>query len=118
MTAVEKAIAEFHARQAAHDDEAIYLAANQAFRNNAAAANLGKLNDAVRLAEGCDTPTRDKSNFSSRVSTAGSFVTVSYTRTCTRGPIIEQFLMRLVGHDGPQLEGYNLSGEAKLAPQT
>ena len=114
MTAVESSVAEFHARQKAGDDRAIYAATSQKFKTVAALDDLSRLNDAVRMAEGCSQPARDKMNFSSRISTEGSFVTVSYTRTCARGPIVEQFHMRMT--DGQaELEGYNVSGEAILA---
>lgn len=118
MAAVEKAIAEFHARQAAGDDVEIYRAGSRDFKTSTTVAQLARLNDAVRIAEGCSPPQRDKFNISTSVSTAGSFVTVLYVRTCARGQIAEQFLMRL-GSDGPELEGYHIGGEAILAsPQT
>ena len=68
----------------------------------------------LQAAEGCSPPQRDKANMSTRVSTSGSFVTVLYVRTCARGTIAEQFLMRL-GGDGPEVEGYHISGEPILA---
>lgn len=115
MTAVENAVAEFHTRQKAGDDRAIYAATSQQFKTVAALDDLTRLNDAVRMAEGCSQPARNKMNFSSRISTEGSFVTVSYERTCARGPIVEQFHMRMSdGH--AKLEGYNASGSAILAP--
>lgn len=114
MTAVENAVAEFHTRQEAGDDAAIYAATSQQFKTAAALDDLTRLNVAVRMADGCSEPARDKMNVSSRISTEGSFVTVSYTRTCARGPIVEQFHMRMSdGH--AELEGYNVSGEAILA---
>jgi hypothetical protein len=115
LAAVESAIAKFHKQQAAGHDVDIYRAASREFKGATTVAGLAQLNDAVRMAEGCTPPTRDKLNYSSRVSTSGSFVTLSYVRTCTRGPIVEQFLMRL-GEGGPELEGYHLGGEAILAP--
>jgi hypothetical protein len=118
MTAVEKAIAEFHARQAAGEDVEIYRAGSEDFKTSTTVAQLAQLNDAVRMAEGCSPPQRDKVNISTRVSTSGSFVTVLYVRTCAQGQIAEQFLMRL-GSDGPEIEGYHIGGEAILAsPKT
>ena len=114
MTAVESAIAEFHARQAARDDQAIYANAGQEFRNAATLAQLSQLNDAVRMAEGCSPPARDKLNFSSRVSTSGTFITVAYVRTCTEGTLTEQFVMRMEGGH-PQIEGFHISGNPILA---
>jgi|GEM_PF-2508920 outer membrane murein-binding lipoprotein Lpp len=114
MSAVESTIAEFHARQAAGDDMAIYRAGSMAFKTSTTVAQLSSLNDAIRAAEGCGPPERDRANVSTRVSTSGSFVTVLYVRTCARGTIAEQFLMRL-GGDGPEVEGYHISGEPILA---
>lgn len=111
MSAVEQAASAFHRRQAAGEHQANYDAADQSFRAALPAADFARINEAIRAAEGCSEPVRDPMNYRSSATTSGNFVMVVYNRTCTGGPLVEQFTFKIVG-GAPKLSGYYVSGMA------
>lgn len=111
MSAIETAVATFHERQAAGDHQANYEAADQTFRDALPEQDFARIGDAIRNAPGCSAPARDPMNYRSSATTGGNFVMVVYNRTCTGGPLVEQFTFKIVGGE-PRLSGYYVSGMA------
>ncbi|WP_395646539.1 hypothetical protein [Terricaulis sp.] len=117
MSAIERAAASFHQHQAAGEHRANYDAADATFRAALPAADFERINEAIRNAEGCSDPVRDPMNYRSSATTSGNFVMVVYNRTCTGGPLVEQFTFKIVG-GVPRLSGYYVSGMALFPSAT
>jgi hypothetical protein len=108
--AIEGAVSRFHDQQAAKSDAETYRESDAIFRNATSLENFTRLNEAVRRAAvECQTPARNPSGWNVNQSTSGHFITVSYQRTCTSGPLTETFTFRM-GGQAPKLVGYNISG--------
>ncbi|MEZ6023084.1 MAG: hypothetical protein R3C16_06665 [Hyphomonadaceae bacterium] len=114
LSMVEAAAAQFHQRQAAGDDRAIYDNADPAFRSAAEFAVLERVNGAVRNAQGCGAPSRDPASWTSTVNTSGHFITVVYGRQCAEGAITETMVFR-VSEGGAALLNYNANGIPLMA---
>jgi hypothetical protein len=119
MSSIEGAVSRFHGQQAAKSDAEAYRETDDLFRDTTSLENFTRLNDAVRLAAvECQAPERNRNAWNVNQSTSGHFITVSYQRTCTSGPLTETFTFRMGGRT-PKMVGYNISGMPLLpASQT
>ena len=115
--AINGAVSEFHDRQARGDDAAIYQAATPDLRAAATLQDLTRLNGAVRAIQGCSAVGANPDGFNNAMNTSGHFITVTYNRQCTGGPLVETFVFRIAGAHA-LLQSYNASGMALLAPPT
>jgi hypothetical protein len=113
--AIAGAVSEFHDRQARGDDAAIYQAATPDLRAAATLQDLTRLNGAVRAIQGCSAVGPNPDGFNNSMNTSGHFITVTYNRQCTGGPLVETFVFRIAGAHA-LLQSYNASGMALLAP--
>lgn len=109
--AINAAVSEFHDRQARGDEAAIYQAATPDLRASATLQDLTRLDAAVRAIQGCSAPGAHPDGFNNAMNTAGHFITVTYNRQCSGGPLVETFVFRMNGAQ-PMLQGYNASGMA------
>jgi hypothetical protein len=116
--AINAAVSEFHDRQNRGDDAAIYQAATPDLRAAATLQDLTRLDTAVRAMQGCSAPGPNPDGFNNAMNTSGHFITVTYNRQCSGGPLAETFVFRMNGAQ-PLLQGYNASGMALFpAPST
>lgn len=109
--AISGAVSEFHDRQARGDDEAIYQAATPDLRAAATLQDLVRLNGAVRAIQGCGAIGANPDQFNNAMNTSGHFITVTYSRQCSGGPLVETFVFRMAGPRAV-LQSYNASGMA------
>lgn len=109
--AITNAVAEFHDRQARGEDAAIYQAATPDLRAAASLEDLTRLDAAVRAIQGCSAPGPNPDQWNNAMNTSGHFITATYNRQCSGGPLVETFVFRMNGAQ-PLLQGYNASGMA------
>jgi hypothetical protein len=109
--AISGAVSEFHERQARGDDAAIYQAATPDLRAAATLQDLTRLDAAVRAIQGCTAVGANPDGFNNSMNTSGHFITVTYNRQCTGGPLVETFVFRIAGAHA-LLQSYNASGMA------
>lgn len=117
MSAIEGAVSAFHEHQAAGDHQANYDDADPTFRDALTEQDFARIGEAIRSAPGCNAPVRDPMNYRSSATTSGNFVMVVYNRTCSGGPLVEQFTFKIVG-GAPKLTGYYVSGMALFPSAT
>jgi hypothetical protein len=114
--AIERAASEFHERQANGDDQAIFDAASQGFRDNSTVSDLRRLNEAVRRLSDCTASVRDSRQWRSNQTTAGHFVMTVYTRSCPGGELVETLTFSIEA-GAARLHGYNVAGMALFPPE-
>ncbi|MES1157056.1 MAG: hypothetical protein ABUL73_04665 [Alphaproteobacteria bacterium] len=111
--AVQRAVHEFHDKQTASDDRALYDAAAPAFRQAASFDDFVRLENAARaaIANGCPPAPETYSSWNVNYGTGGNSVSLTYQRQCAHGDLVENFTYALE-KSGPLLAGYQVSGMA------
>lgn len=89
-------VEQFHKQFAAQQDDAIYDAADPAFRRSLSREVSHKFFSRIRRKMGACQDSKE-TNYFVNEGTSGTFVTLNYQTKCAYGELIEQFVWRING---------------------
>ena len=115
LESAKAAVAEYRALLKTGNGAAPYAAADESFRDASSIETTKQLTALYeRLEDVCDPAPREPVGWNVNHSPSGSFVTLSYLRTCKTGQLSETYTLKRSG-DVVRVAGFNVNGPPVLA---